>query len=58
MNDWARADGADNIAKVATAAAINFDLMNWFLPEFGPESGRLRVLGQPMTTATKNARGA
>jgi hypothetical protein len=35
MKDWAWAEGADNAAKVATAAAINFDLMNWFLPGFG-----------------------
>jgi hypothetical protein len=35
MNDWAWAEGADTIAKVATAAAINFDVMNCFLPGFG-----------------------
>src|SRR6266550_1029478 len=34
MNDWAWAAGADTTAKVATAAAINFEVMSNILPEF------------------------
>jgi hypothetical protein len=54
MNDWAWADG-DTIAMVATAAAINFERMGWFLPLIAQESERLNAPGQPMPWVKKNA---
>jgi hypothetical protein len=38
MKDWALAAGAENTAKLATAAATNFEVMSNLLPEF---SGKL-----------------